>query len=76
MEVNKLESQALRKMVSRIFSDEQTKEAFMNDPESVVTGYSLTEPEKKAVMAIHARLGLVTDSTQIESEDEPLVTWV
>ena len=44
-----MKSQALQKMVRKIFSDDETKARFMANPENVLTGYSLTGAEKKAM---------------------------
>ncbi len=72
-----MKSEALQELVKKIFSDETTKARFMSNPESVISQYSLTEPEKKAVLTTHARLGLVTaDSTRLAAAIEPYATWI
>jgi hypothetical protein len=71
-----MESQALQKMIKKVFSDENTKLLFMSNPESVIAQFKLTEQEKKAVLNTHARLGLATaDSQQLEAALDPLVIW-
>jgi hypothetical protein len=71
-----MESQALQKMIKKVFSDEKTKLLFMANPESVIAQFKLTEQEKKAVLNTHARLGLATaDSQQLEAALDPLVIW-
>ena len=67
-----MESQALQELVKKIFSDEEIRSQFMANPDSVLSQFSLTEDEKKAVLKTHARLGLMTsDSAQLEATIEP-----
>lgn len=71
-----MKSQALQELVKKIFSDSKTKARFMSDPDSVLSQFSLTEQEKKAVMTTHAKLGLVTsDSPRLEAAIDPLDNW-
>ena len=71
-----MKSRALQEMVKKVFSDEKTRLQFASDPESVIAQFKLTEPEKKAVLSTHARLGLATaDSQQLEEAIEPLAIW-
>ncbi len=71
-----MKSQALQELVKKIFGDEKTKSEFMSNPDSVLSRFSLTEQEKKAVLSTHARLGLVTsNSQQLEAAIDPLSTW-
>jgi hypothetical protein len=69
-------SRALQQMVHKIFNDNETKEKFLKDPESVIAGYTLTGREKKAVLTAHARVGLVTNSTQLAIEEGPFNMWL
>ena len=70
-----MKSQSLQELVKKIFADEKTKHQFLKDPDSVLSKFTLTEQEKKAVLKIHAKLGLVTsDSQQLEAALDP--TWV
>ena len=72
-----MKSQALQDLVKNIFNDEETKSKFMSNPDSVLAQFNLTEQEKKAVLNIHAKLGLVTsDSQQLEAAIGPLGFWV
>lgn len=71
-----MKSQALQELVKKIFSDEQTKQKFLKDPDSVLAQYNLTEQEKRAVLSTHAKMGLVTsDSQQLEAVFGPLGGW-
>lgn len=71
-----MKSQALQDLVKKIFSDEKTKSKFMSNPDSVLAQFNLTEQEKKAVLNIHAKLGLVTsDSGQLEAALDPTFYW-
>ena len=71
-----MKSQSLQELVKKIFGDEKTKSQFMANPDSVLSKFTLTEQEKKAVLNIHAKLGLVTsDSGQLEAAVGPTVNW-
>jgi len=71
-----MKSQSLQELVKKIFGDEKTKSQFMANPDSVLSQFTLTEQEKKAVLNIHAKLGLVTsDSGQLEAALGPTWTW-
>jgi hypothetical protein len=72
-----MKSQALQELVKKIFSDEKTKQQFMSNPESVLSQFSLTEHEKRAVLSAHAKMGLVTsDSGQLEAVIRPNAWWI
>ena len=71
-----MKSQALQELVKKIFGDEKTKSEFMSNPDSVLSRFSLTKQEKRAVLNTHARLGLVTsDSQQLEAVLDPMGEW-
>ena len=71
-----MKSQSLPELVKKIFGDEKTKHQFLKDPDSVLSKFTLTEQEKKAVLKIHAKLGLVTsDSQQLEAAINPTANW-
>lgn len=71
-----MKSQSLQELVKQIFGDEKTKHQFLEDPDSVLSKFTLTEQEKKAVLGIHAKLGLVTSgSMQLEETVEPTDWW-
>lgn len=72
-----MESQALQKLVKKIFSDEKTKLQFISNPDSVLSQFALTKQEKKAVLKTHAKLGLVTSgSQQLEAAINPTMNWL
>jgi hypothetical protein len=72
-----MKSQTMQDLVKKIFSDESTKAKFVSDPDSVLSDYNLTEPEKKALMGTYFKLGLVTgNSQQLETEIGPMGTWL
>jgi hypothetical protein len=72
-----MKSQALQELVKNIFSDEKTKQQFISNPESVLSQFSLTEQEKKAVLRAYNKTGLVTsNSTQLEAAIDPTITWL
>ena len=71
-----MKSQSLQELVKKIFGDEKTKHQFLKDPDSVLAQFTLTEQEKKAVLGMHAKLGLVTsDSQQLEAVLDPTSWW-
>ena len=71
-----MKSQGLEELVKKIFSNEEAKKQFISDPDSVISQYSLTEQERRAVLSTHAKLGLVTsDSTQLAEALEPYIKW-
>ena len=71
-----MESQALQELVKKIFSDEEIRAQFMANPDSVLSKFSLTEDEKKAVLKTYARSELITsDSVQLEATIEPYAWW-
>ncbi len=72
-----MESQELKRLVSKIFGDKETREEFLKNPENVISRFSLTEQEKRAVLSTHAKVGLVNgDSMQLESVIGPRTMWV
>jgi hypothetical protein len=72
-----MKSQVLQALVKKIFSDENTKQQFISNPESVLSQFSLTEQEKRAVLSTHAKIGLATsDSGQLEAVISPMVWWI
>ena len=71
-----MKSQALQELVKKIFGDEKTRLQFESNPDSVLAQFSLTELEKKAVLATHVKLGLVTTgSQQLEAAIVPTANW-
>ena len=71
-----MQSQALQKLVRKIFSDEETRSRFKSNPEGVLAQFALTEEEKRAVLNTHAKLGLViSDSQQLEAALDPTGAW-
>ncbi len=71
-----METKALQELVKKVFGDEKTKAEFMSDPKSVMSRFSLTEEEKKAVLTTHAKLGLVTaGSVQLDETIGPYSVW-
>jgi hypothetical protein len=71
-----MKSQALQELVKNIFGDEKTKAEFMSNPDSVLSRFSLTEQEKKAVLSTHSKVGLVTsNSPALEAALDPTTEW-
>jgi hypothetical protein len=75
-EGNMKETKALRALVDEVFGDEKAKAEFIADPKNVMSRFNLTEVEKRAVLAVYAKMGLVTaDSTQLDTEIGPMNLW-
>ena len=72
-----MESESLREFVKKIFSDEKTKAEFLSNPDLLLDQYELTDEEKKAVLAIRNKIGLVTNnSDQLKAATEPNGVWL
>jgi hypothetical protein len=72
-----MESRSLQDLVKKVFSEERTRTEFMTDPESVISRFSLTEQEKRAVMATHSRVGVVNGSSlALDATIEPMMFWI
>ena len=70
-------SQALREVVKSIFSDEAARARFLSDPAKFLSRSRLTHEEKRAVLATHAKLGLVNgDSAVLQADVGPMVWWL
>lgn len=71
-----MKSQVIQELVKKIFSDEKTKQQFISNPEGILSQFSLSEQEKRAVLSAHAKIGLVTsDSGQLEAVIGPSAWW-
>jgi hypothetical protein len=71
-----MKSQALQGLIHKIFSDEKTKQEFISNPEGVMSRYSLSESEKKAVMTTYSRIGIgAGNSTQLEATIGTTDSW-
>lgn len=71
-----MKSQAVQELVKKIFSDERTRIEFESNPDSVLAQFALTEQEKKAVLSMHSKVGLVTsNSPQLEAALDPTIIW-
>lgn len=71
-----MNTQGLQEIVKKIYSDEKTKRQFISNPETVLSQFSLSEQEKRAVLSVHSKMGLVTsDTPQMEAAIKPNITW-
>ena len=67
---------ASQELVKKVFRDEKTKAEFISNPNEVMSRFSLSEEERKAVLTTQARLGLVTEgSQQLDTTVGPMVIW-
>jgi hypothetical protein len=65
-----MKSSSLQDLVRNIFSSEAAKKQFMADPDSIISQFELTDNERKAILNVHARLGLDTgNSTHLTALD-------
>jgi hypothetical protein len=70
-----MKSQALQEFVNKIFCNQKIKGQFLANPEYVLSQFTLTDEEKRAVLSLHAKMGLATNnSQQLEAALDP--TWV
>ena len=66
----------LSDLVKKIFSDDETKKEFQADPEKFISSLDLTATEKKAVLSLQAKTGLVTaDGVSLQSNVGPMAGW-
>jgi hypothetical protein len=70
-----MKSQALQQLVKEIFGNEEIKSQFIANPDSVLSRFSLTEEEKKAVLKTHAMMGQMTSGSAQLEITHPLVEW-
>jgi len=71
-----MQSQSLSELVKKVFGNEEVKKQFMSDPDSVMSQFSLTEQEKRAVLSTHARMVLAhPGSAQTATAIDPLIMW-
>jgi len=71
-----VESQELKRFVSMIFNDPETRVEFLKNPDTVISRFSLTEQEKRLVLNTHARLNMVlTGSQQLVEDIDPTAIW-
>ena len=71
-----MKSQALQELVKTIFGDAETQRQFQANPDSVMSRFSLSVQEKRAVLSTHARLGLVTaGSPQLSATINASSSW-
>lgn len=69
-------SKSLSGLVKKVFCDEEVKKQFISDPDSVMSQFSLTEQEKRAVLSTHARMELAyPGSTLASAPVEPMIMW-
>ena len=67
----------LADLVKKIFTDETTKKEFQADPETFISKFDLTATEKKAVLSLQAKTGLVTaDGVSFQSNVGPMSGWI
>jgi hypothetical protein len=66
----------LQELVKKVFGDESTKAKFISNPNSILSQFRLTADEKRAVLATHAKLGLVDgDSAVLQADVGPMIWW-
>jgi len=72
-----MQSQGLQAMIKHIFSDVETKNRFLSNPDGVIGQYQLSEQEKKAVLSTTFKLGLVSgNSAQLTAVLNNTIEWL
>ena len=72
-----MESRSLQDLIKKVFSEEKTRAEFRNNPESMLSRFTLTDQEKRAVLATHSKLGLVNGSSPaLDATIEPMIFWL
>ncbi len=69
-----MKSQALQDMVKNIFGDETTRAEFMACPESVISRFTLTREEIKAVLSTH-EMAIAGNSQSMEAAIVAKMGW-
>jgi hypothetical protein len=71
-----MKSETLKKFISDIFNDETKKSEFIENPQRAMSGYGLSNQERKALMNVHDKVGLVSsDSAALEAALKPTIEW-
>lgn len=70
-----MKSSGLQTLVNHIINDCVIKEEFLKNPDAVIARYNLREHEKDAIIKTFSKIGLATDSVQLEAEIGPLSYW-
>lgn len=71
-----MHSKSLPELVKKVFGDEEAKKQLLSDPDSMMSQFSLTEQEKKAVLSTHARMELACPGATLASAPVgPLAMW-
>lgn len=70
-----MESRSLQEAVRKIFTDEKTKQEFKADPNKVLTCFSLSETERRAVLRTQMKLRMATDGS-VQLTTDPTDYWM
>ncbi len=71
-----MESIELQEMVKAIFGDPQTRKEFVANPDIIMSRFSLTEAEKKAVMNTQLKSTILNDGSIQLDTIGPLSLWI
>lgn len=66
-----MKPEGLSEFVKKVLADEKTRQQFESDPQSVLSNFSLTEEETRAVMSRQHKLGVAGAGSQ--ELDGPIV---
>jgi|WetSurMetagenome_2_1015567.scaffolds.fasta_scaffold134225_2 hypothetical protein len=70
-------SKSVQELVKKLFSEEETRAQFEKDPESILARFSLSDKDKRSMLATYKRIGLANKgSTSMEATIEPLIFWL
>ena len=65
---------SIKALVARLHSDDGLRSRFAADPDSVMSEFKLTAPEKASLKTAHLRIG--ADGTLAVDEEGPTSWWV
>ena len=70
-------SMQMAELVKKIFINDETKKEFQADPEKFISTMDLAATEKRAVLSLQAKTGLVTaDGVSLQSNVGPMAGWL
>ncbi len=70
-----MKTEGVQAAVRTIFSDKDSKAAFLRDPESAVSQLALSLEEKQALLNTHQRMGLISPNSRLLKEEVDSNSW-
>ncbi len=69
-------SKSVQELVKKLFTEEETRAQFQKDPESILSRSTLSDSEKRSILATYKRSGLTSNGTALAGTIEPLIFWL